>query len=184
MGASSEEQIAIDAEIEDAINLYLKARSALRALGESHPRRMGGNDNLIGRIGEFMALRYFEQQGRKPKKVRGGHHSANPGVDLVEGGARIQVKVIIHENKRGRSTRLKAPWTELLLIELGPDYKHSRIGHLRARYHVAARKADKRLSKFPVVRRSMLVVLLNEYSVSSGEPAKHVAEPLSAQPAH
>jgi hypothetical protein len=147
---------AIDAEIQDAINAYLKARAALRALGDSHPERMGGNDNLIGRIGEFMALRYFEQQGRRPKKVRGGNHSTNPGFDLVEGGSRIQVKVITHENKRGRSTRLRAPWTELLLIELGPDYRHCRIGHLRAKDHVAARKADMRLSKSPIVRRSML----------------------------
>ncbi|MGC1727865.1 MAG: hypothetical protein WA747_00625, partial [Steroidobacteraceae bacterium] len=90
---------AIDAEIQDAINAYLNARSALRAVGDRHPERMGGNDNLIGRIGEFMALRYFERQGRKSKKVRGGNRSANPGFDLVEGGARIQVKVITHENK-------------------------------------------------------------------------------------
>src|ERR1700683_5452055 len=146
----------IYAEIQNAIHAYLKARSALRALGDSYPERMGGNDNLVGRIGEFMALRYFERQGRKPKKVRGGNHSANPAFDLVEGGARIQVKVISHENKRGHSTRLRAPWTELLLIELGPDYRHSRTGHLRAKDHVAARRADRRLSKFPVVRRSML----------------------------
>lgn len=146
----------IDAEIQGAINAYLKARSALRALGEKHPKRMGGNDNLIGRIGEFMALRFFEEQGRKPKKVRGGNHSTNPGFDLVEGGALIQVKVITHENKLGRSSRLRAPWTELLLIELGSDYKHSRIGHLRAKDHAVARKKDKRLSKFPIVRRSML----------------------------
>ena len=74
----------------------------------------------------------------------------------MEGGARIQVKVISHENKRGRSTRLKGRWSELLLIELGPDYRQSRIGHLRAKDYAKARKKDKRFSETPLVRRSML----------------------------
>jgi hypothetical protein len=147
---------AIDAEIQKAIDVYLKARAALRAVGEKYPKRMGGNDNLIGRIGEFMALQHLEQRGRAPKKIGGGRRSANPGFDLVEGGARIQVKVISHENKRGRSTRLKGRWSELLLIELGPDYRQSRIGHLRAKDYAKARRKDKRFSGTPLVRRSML----------------------------
>ena len=149
-------QTAIDAEIQGAIDVYLKARAALRAMGQKYPERLGGNDNLIGRIGEFIALRYFEEQGRSPKKAGGGHSSTNPGFDLEEGDARIQVKVITHENKRGSSTRLKAPWTEFLLIELGSDYRQSRIGHLREQDHVRARAKNARMSKFPVVRRSML----------------------------
>ena len=149
-------QTAIDAEIQGAIDVYLKARAALRAMGQKYPERLGGNDNLIGRIGEFIALRYFEEQGRSPKKVGGGHSSTNPGFDLEEGDARIQVKAITHENKRGSSTRLKAPWTEFLLIELGSDYRQSRIGHLREQDHVRARAENARMSKFPVVRRSML----------------------------
>ena len=147
---------ARDAEIQAAIDAYLKARAALRFVGEKYPARMGGNDNLIGRIGEFIALRYFEGQGRSPRKVGGGHNSTNPGFDLEEGNARIQVKVITHENKRGSSTRLKAPWTEFLLIELGSDYRQSRIGHLWEEDHAKARKKDKRLTEFPTARRSML----------------------------
>ena len=147
---------AIDAEIQGAIDAYLKARAALRVIGEKYPERIGGNDNLIGRIGEFMALRYFEGQGRSPKKVGGGHSSTNPGFDLEEGDARIQVKAITHENKRGSSTRLKAPWTEFLLIELGSDYRQSRIGYLRAEDHARARAENANVSESPVVRRSML----------------------------
>ena len=172
-------QNAIDTEIQGAIDVYLKARAALRAMGEKYPESMRGNDNLKGRIGEFMALRYFEGQGRSPKKVGGGHSSTNPGSDLEEGDARLQVKVITHENKHGSSTRLKAPWTEFLLIELGSDYRQSRIGHLREQDHVRARDENAGMSKSPVVRRSMLDTrgLIGRYGKVT-RAAGHASEPI------
>lgn len=142
-----------DQEIQEAIEHYLQARARLLALGERYPERFGGNDNIIGRIGEFVALRFLERQGYKPRKAQG---KSNPGYDLLEGERRIQVKAISQENRKGRSVRLTDPWDLLVLIELGDGYRPVRIGMLTREEHNQARTADKRLSAAPVVRLGML----------------------------
>lgn len=75
----------------------MQARSKLRALGERYPDRIGGNDNIIGRIGEFIALQFLKSLGRHPAKIE---CSSNPGYDLIDGEIKTQVKAITHENKR------------------------------------------------------------------------------------
>ena len=48
------------AEIQSAIERYLQARHELLDLGRKHPGLIGGNDNILGRIGEFIALRFLQ----------------------------------------------------------------------------------------------------------------------------
>jgi len=142
-----------DSKIKIAIDAYLKARHDLLELGRAHPGRIGGNDNIIGRIGEFLALRFLESCGRSPKRMPNG---ANPGYDLVEGDARIQVKVLTEENINGRNVRLKEPWTEFLLIELGEGYKPRRIGHITKRQMQQACAENAGWCATPIVKRTML----------------------------
>jgi hypothetical protein len=142
-----------DKKIQRAIDKYLQARHELIVLARKHPGRIGGNDNIIGRIGEFIALRFLERRGQRPLKISG---SSNRGYDLVENNTRTQVKVITEENRRGRSVRLVEPWTQLLLIELGKHYRPIRIGVLTKRQHQQACSENAGWSLKPIVRRSML----------------------------
>ncbi len=80
-----------DLEIWEGIHNYLKARKNLLTLAEKYPDRFGGNDNIIGRIGEFIALRFLESLGQHPQKVSS---ASNPEYDLFEKNIQTQVKVI------------------------------------------------------------------------------------------
>src|SRR5258706_13039508 len=105
-----------DTDIQRSIDKYLQARHELIELARKHPGRIGGNDNIIGRIGEFIGLRFLESLGQKPIKADG---SSNTGYDLLENEIKTQVKVITEENQKGRNVRLVEPWTQLVEIELG-----------------------------------------------------------------
>ncbi|WP_444935240.1 hypothetical protein ACJJIW_11720 [Microbulbifer sp. JMSA004] len=141
-----------DIEIQEGIEEYLKARKNVLALGRKYPDRIGGNDNIIGRIGEFIALRFLESIGQNPQMVE---HSSNPGFDLLEGETQTQVKVITSENRKGRNVRLKKPWNQFLLIELGEQYKPERIGVLTEAQHQKALN-ENNWSKSPIVKLTML----------------------------
>lgn len=65
-----------DQQIQIAIETYLQARSDILALGREVPGRIGGNDNIIGRIGEFIGLRFLEALGQRPEKVKGASNLA------------------------------------------------------------------------------------------------------------
>ena len=142
-----------DDEIKQAIEAYLQARKRILALGRDVPERIGGNDNIIGRIGEFLGLRFLEALGQRPEKVEG---ASNPGYDLVEGDCRTQVKAITHENQRGRSVRLMLGWTQFLLMELGEHYTPDRIGLLTLEQQQLALDAGFAKTETPVVSLTML----------------------------
>lgn len=142
-----------DQQIQIAIETYLQARSEILALGREVPERIGGNDNIIGRIGEFIGLRFLEALGQRPEKVEG---ASNPGYDLVEGACRTQVKAITHENQRGRSVRLTPGWTQFLLMELGEHYTPDRIGLLTLEQQQQALDAGFAKTETPVVSLTML----------------------------
>ena len=142
-----------DDEIKQAIEAYLQARKAILALGREVPERIGGNDNIIGRIGEFLGLRFLESRGQRPEMVEG---SSNPGYDLVEGDCRTQVKAITQENQRGRSVRLTPGWTQFLLIELGEHYTPERIGLISLAQHQQAIANGFARTPTPIVSLSML----------------------------
>lgn len=146
-------KISFDSDIQEAIEKYLQARKLILEIGEMHPDRIGGNDNIIGRIGEFIALRFLEAKGQRPIKVSG---SSNPGYDMIEGSTKTQVKVITNENKKGRSVRLKQPWNQFLLIELGEHYKPERIGLISEVQHKIALSDNPTWSPNPIVKLTML----------------------------
>jgi len=143
-----------DSEIKETIDTYIRARSNLIDLGRKYPERVGGNDNLVGRIGEFIALRFLEHRlGQNPSKVP---ETSNPGYDFIDGELLTQVKTITSENQRGRSVRLVEPWNQLVLIELGEDYKPKRIGVLTEAEHQRACEENPGWSRSPIVKLSML----------------------------
>ncbi len=115
---------------EPAIQLakrYLQARREFLLEANKIPE-LSGNDNFVGRIGELIALRYLQKQNRSVIKVT---NKINKGFDLTcTEGSSISVKLITAENKSGRTTKLKQPWTELILISLNPHYSVDRIGQI------------------------------------------------------
>lgn len=143
----------VDTEIEEAIENYLLARKKLLRLGEIYPERIGGNDNIIGRIGEFIALKFLENLGQKPTKMT---LSSNAGFDLSEGRIKTQVKVITAENTIGRNVRLKKPWNQFVLIQLSEHYDPIRVGVLTETQHKKALKENEGWSKTPIVKLTML----------------------------
>lgn len=142
-----------DSQIQEAIDRYLQARHELLLLGEAYPDRIGGNDNIIGRIGEFIALRFLESLEQNPMKMEG---VSNQGYDFIDGNIQTQVKVITDENKMGRNVRLVEPWTQLVVVELGESYKPNRIGVLDKSQFQRARSENSTWSATPYVKRSML----------------------------
>lgn len=142
-----------DSDIQKAIEKYLQARKLILEVGERYPDRIGGNDNIIGRIGEFIGLRFLEAEGQSPTKVNG---RSNPGYDLIEGAKKTQVKVITSENQKGRNVRLKKPWNQFLLIELGENYKPERIGLISESQHEIALSENPTWSRTPIVKLTML----------------------------
>lgn len=142
-----------DTIIQNAIENYLDARAEILEVGHKYPERFGGNDNIIGRIGEFIALRFLENLGQNPEKIL---CSSNPGYDLVDDDIQTQVKVITSENKKGRNVRLKKPWNQFLLIELGNNYQPERIGLLTETQHQIAIDENPAWSLTPIVKLTML----------------------------
>ena len=57
---------------------YLKARSEFLELANTD-EILKGNDNIIGRIGEFIAFQFLEEKGRNPQTVL---RLNNPGYDM------------------------------------------------------------------------------------------------------
>lgn len=143
----------MDDEIQQAIDEYVCARRRVLAIGSKYPERIGGNDNIIGRIGEFIAIRFLESRGQNPSKAEG---LSNPGYDLIDGDLLTQVKVMTIENVAGRNVRLTKPWTQFVLIELGENYTPTRIGVLTEGQHRAALQEHPSWSETPVVKRTML----------------------------
>ena len=45
--------------LEKAIIRYLKARKELLSIAASYPDHFSGNDNIIGRIGEYIAIKFL-----------------------------------------------------------------------------------------------------------------------------
>lgn len=106
---------------------YLKARHIFLSASKELPD-LHGNDNIIGRIGELIALQYFRLQNIEVKKTKS---LTQKGFDLETiQGARISVKIITAENNKGRTTTIKEPWTELIVIELNSNYEVDKLGHM------------------------------------------------------
>lgn len=114
---------------------YLKARQDFlsRSSGKLEPW-LFGNDNIIGRIGEFLAMLYLEQfHGLNPETARGDKmNPSKQSVDLLASGTWWSVKSITSENKRMVTSRYILPkeggTPPLLVVQFRFDK-----GELRAR---------------------------------------------------
>jgi hypothetical protein len=139
--------------LEKAIIRYLKARKELLSIAASYPDHFSGNDNIIGRIGEYIAIKFLSENNEYPSKPE---FSNNKGYDLIFKNKKIQVKVITSENNSGKTVRLVEPWDQFILIDLDLESLTARIGVIsRGKFNKAIRDNNK-LSKNPIVKRSML----------------------------
>jgi hypothetical protein len=113
-----------------------------------------GNDNIVGRIGEFVAMLFLKRQGRTVSKATS---KVQKGFDLlVDQKVEISVKVITAENNLGRTTRVKKPWSELILVTLNAHYEVDRIGHITAIEMAAAVSQGFLKSEEPYANRNMV----------------------------
>lgn len=107
---------------------YLKARHIFLKAALKLPD-LHGNDNIVGRIGELVAIQFLRDQKRKVEK---NASAVQKGFDLMTSDKKmISVKTITAENKSGRTTKIKDPWDELVLITLNEKYKVDKIGHIK-----------------------------------------------------
>lgn len=93
---------------------YLKARREFLDISNQQ-NELFGNDNIVGRIGEFIAIQFLRNYSRVPIK---NLNKTQKGYDLLCNNKKISVKTITCENLTKRTTRIKDPWDELVLIEL------------------------------------------------------------------
>lgn len=113
---------------------YLAARRNFKvhSEGEEMSQFLGGNDNYIGRIGEFLAMLYLEEfHGLSPEVARGSTpNESRKSVDLLVDENSQEwwsVKCVTDENQKGRTSPY-CPfnhenkgwiWPPLILIKLG-----------------------------------------------------------------
>lgn len=110
---------------------YLLARKKFRDATDHNPI-LSGNDNIVGRIGEFVAIQFLEKE-LKRRNINKNKNPVQAGYDIVADRKRVSVKTISSENISGCTTPIKQPWDELLLIELGEDSRVLRIGYLTSK---------------------------------------------------
>lgn len=113
---------------------YLKARRTFEQEAELDgvQEYLGGNDNFIGRIGEFLAMRYLEEfhglvasEARREKDETKTNES-RPAVDLRVGEEWWSVKCVTDESKSGKTSPYHAYehlekgwiWPPLVIVKL------------------------------------------------------------------
>jgi hypothetical protein len=135
---------------------YLQARHQFLTKSATYPE-LAGNDNLMGRIGEMVAVQFLRSLGRNVDK----HEASNyPITDLAvaekDGAIRlVSVKLISAENKLGTTTRLKFGWDEFILVELQANYEVKRLGWLNIE-DVRSQGFEALVENSPITRRTML----------------------------
>ena len=135
---------------------YLQARHQFLSKSAAYPE-LAGNDNLMGRIGEMVAVQFLRSQGRKVDKHEASNHAITDLVVVEENGATrlVSVKLISAENKRGTTTRLKPGWHEFILVELQANYEVKRLGWLTIE-DVRSQGHEELVASGPITKRSML----------------------------
>ena len=153
-------------EVDIAIIDYLNARNRFLSVAHQYPYLLAGNDNFIGRIGEYLAISFLKQNSREAKKVES---RSEKGYDLLDGNVRISVKILTTENVKGRGLRLTEPWDELLVIDLNLTTRGYRVGHLTRAQFKNARFMNPSWSMRPKVKKSMLGTkgLIGKYGMVS-----------------
>ena len=140
-------------EVEAVIREYLAARNRFLSLAARRPDLLAGNDNIVGRIGEYLAMSFLTTRGRITKKVQS---RSEKGHDLLVGTTRVSVKLLSSENVKGRGARLTEPWDELLILELDTQSLEYRIGHLLKSQFETALAQHPDWVRNPIVKKTML----------------------------
>ncbi|HET6244656.1 MAG: hypothetical protein H0V01_14970 [Bacteroidetes bacterium] len=132
---------------------YLKARKDFLDQAKN-VEALKGNDNIMGRIGELIALQFFQKEMgliliKAKSKVEKEYdlHSADKKT-------RVSVKLISCENSSGQTTKITGDWTDFVLVHL-KDYKVIEIGHVNRKGFIKAVE-DGRINANPFTRRTML----------------------------
>jgi hypothetical protein len=135
---------------------YLEARHQFLTKSAAYPE-LAGNDNIMGRIGEMVAVQFLRSQGRKVDKHAASNHAITDLVVVDDNGANrlVSVKLISAENKRGTTTRLKSGWDEFILVELHTHYEVKRLGWLNLE-DVRSQGQETLVESSPITKRSML----------------------------
>ena len=131
---------------------YLLAREKFLEIGNSSDP-LSGNDNIIGRIGKFIAFQFLIDRNPTKKDL----DKNNQGFDILcdNKQIRVSVKVITDENSSGKTTKIKKEWDELILVELGKDCRILRLGHItKIQFIKAVNKGHCKLE--PTCSRTML----------------------------
>ena len=133
---------------------YLKARRDFLTIAEKTDW-LFGNDNLVGRIGEFIAYQFLHDNNRQPKRPAS---KTEKGFDFIcdNGQKRVSVKTITAENKVGSTTVITEPWDELILIIINENIKIEKLGILTKEQFQKAADSGHIKSKKPYARRTML----------------------------
>jgi hypothetical protein len=133
---------------------YLKARQDFLIIAEKSDW-LFGNDNLIGRIGEFIAYQYLHEHNRHPIRPTS---KTEKGFDFLcdNGKTKVSVKTITAENKGGTTTIISEPWDELILIIINDKAKIEKFGLITKEQFQYAIESKHLKSKTPFTRRSMV----------------------------
>lgn len=107
---------------------YLETRKIFKEASKKY-LSISGNDNIIGIIGEFIAIQFLYDKLER-KEVYTNDSKSNKGFDLIADGKRVSVKMITFENKAGRGVRITYPWDELIFIYLG-ESGVEKIGYIK-----------------------------------------------------
>lgn len=130
---------------------YLIARKEFLDVA-NETEELSGNDNIIGRIGEFIAYQFLSD--RNPRK---NENISEKGFDIIcDQNTRVSVKTITSENKAKRTTRIKEPWDELMVIELGEKGIINRIGQLTKEEFLKALSQNRNFGNEPFCKLTML----------------------------
>ncbi len=166
-------------KVEDAIISYLRSRNNLLSIALRYPHLLSGNDNVIGRIGEYLAITFLKRKGRIVSKVLS---KSQKGHDLLDGNTKISVKILTTENVRGRGLRLTEPWDELVLIVFDTDTLDYRVGHLTKPQFQQARRENPGWGTLPHVKTTMLGPkgLIGKYGVVSVASLRSSHAPFTA----
>ena len=104
--------LQVMSDVQKAMSLaldYLQARVEFEAKVKSLQLKehLGGNDNFVGRIGEFLAMRYLEQfHGLEVEHARGkNYNESRPATDLLAGNIWWSVKCLTLENNKMKTSK-------------------------------------------------------------------------------
>ncbi len=107
-------------EHQEILSAFQQFKEVREVFAKYEGKWFSGNDNHIGDIGEYWAMRYFEDRNPKIAPSR----TSNYDIELGD-GTRLSVKTMSEWNKRGQGGPVKgidsAFWNYLVAVKLDND---------------------------------------------------------------